>query len=332
MEAARIDWKNIESVFVEDRLYEHFHAPKWVDLSSSSPSVPGEDVAWFCKPDCNHPKTADDFLLSTPSPFKRMAPRGCYEDGSNKSPVAAVPAPLSPVGSNIIPDLSAERRKLAVDDSLRPDAIPRLKSTLSASNLFAGRDLLKQISEFCSELTKLAIRTKEKESPGTRNRANGIPPAAKAKSSDIIPPSEVGAEYRERSPLLKLADQTPDVLRKGKAKDKKRPNRAEDAENVPISIELDKVGHKGHLSQIRTSPPTPQCISATRGPQPESTASPASKTSLKERHILEEVKVGRREAMTEENIHKGGRGGGMGVVDAKTPDVFWFLKPCTLPS
>lgn len=34
---------------------------------------------------------------------------------------------------------------------------PQLKSTLSARNLFSGKDILTQISEFCSEIKKLAV-------------------------------------------------------------------------------------------------------------------------------------------------------------------------------
>lgn len=49
MEPAKIDWKRIESVFVEDSVYENINAPKWVDLlAPDQASV--DDVAWFCRP------------------------------------------------------------------------------------------------------------------------------------------------------------------------------------------------------------------------------------------------------------------------------------------
>ncbi|KAI7985128.1 Lysine--tRNA ligase [Camellia lanceoleosa] len=64
MEPAKIDWKSINSVFIEDDLYEHINAPKWLYFSTPDQSV--DDEAWFCRPDCNHPKTVEDFLKSTP--------------------------------------------------------------------------------------------------------------------------------------------------------------------------------------------------------------------------------------------------------------------------
>jgi hypothetical protein len=48
MEPAKIDWKRIESIFVEDELYEHINAPKWVDFLATQESV--DDEAWFCRP------------------------------------------------------------------------------------------------------------------------------------------------------------------------------------------------------------------------------------------------------------------------------------------
>ncbi|PQP99076.1 uncharacterized protein Pyn_37798 [Prunus yedoensis var. nudiflora] len=65
MDPENIDWGSIESVFVEDETYENFEAPKWVDLSSPDELI--GDEAWFCSPDCNHPKAAEDFLKSAPN-------------------------------------------------------------------------------------------------------------------------------------------------------------------------------------------------------------------------------------------------------------------------
>lgn len=67
MEPENIDWDNIDSTFVKDDTYENFHAPMWVDLSAFHDSLV-DDQAWFCTrgedlyKDCNHPKTAEDFL------------------------------------------------------------------------------------------------------------------------------------------------------------------------------------------------------------------------------------------------------------------------------
>jgi len=51
MEPAKIDWKRLEWSFVEDKLYEHINAPKWVDFLSLDHSLNDHaDEAWFCKP------------------------------------------------------------------------------------------------------------------------------------------------------------------------------------------------------------------------------------------------------------------------------------------
>lgn len=57
--------------------------------------------------------------------------------------------------------------------------------------------------------------------------------------------------------------------------------RADEAENVPISLDLNNVKHKReeNLLQIRTNPPSPQCFSATRGPV-KTTPSKASKSRM----------------------------------------------------
>lgn len=50
--------------------------------------------------------------------------------------------------------------------------------------------------------------------------------------------------------------------------------RVGEAENIPIPLDVENVMPKGEntLSQIRTSPPTPQCFSATCGTTKKTTA------------------------------------------------------------
>ena len=48
MEPENIDWKNIESKFEEDDMYENIRAPKWVDLSAPDELVDDDNEAWFC--------------------------------------------------------------------------------------------------------------------------------------------------------------------------------------------------------------------------------------------------------------------------------------------
>lgn len=70
-------------------------------------------------------------------------------------------------------------------------ARPRLlKSTLSAHNLFAGRDILNQVTEFCNELKRLVTRTNgygEKET------------AKKGQETGVLTESK-----NERKPLLEV--------------------------------------------------------------------------------------------------------------------------------
>ena len=67
---------------------------------------------------------------------------------------------------------SAEKKGVVVNqEELRSKKpVPRLRSTLSARNLFSGRDILGQISEFCHDIKKLAVG-KEKSSAAAREEA-----------------------------------------------------------------------------------------------------------------------------------------------------------------
>lgn len=377
MEPAKIDWKKIESVFVVDDLYEHFDAPKWADLSSSSSFSPlrgdrvgddgDDDVRFFCRPDCKHPKTAEDFFKSTPtssSKLRRLAsmyeifplgdrnqrdvvfkrrgatqsrvppsrsPNRPHQDSENQNPNLSSPLNLYSIPKETIKS-SAEKKKAVDDASEEATALPRLRSTLSARNLFAGRDILNQISEFCSELKKLATRTKEKENLEKQNAAKDVAPTEKDKPSDVL--EELGGEGKERKPLLEVSIEKFDGMKKSNTKEKgRRIKRVEEAENVPIKLDLENVRHSGKetLSQIRTSPPTPQCFSATREPG-KSTPSKATKSRFMERQILQEVKLNKGAVAKEETPDKGKTVPMVDGRDARPLDVLWFLKPCTLSS
>ncbi|XP_057849576.1 uncharacterized protein LOC131060387 isoform X1 [Cryptomeria japonica] len=76
MDVLNIDWKNIDSRFVRDEFYENIRAPKWLDFLALEEPV--DDDAWFCKPDCNHPRTAasllDAPLFESPKQVKQPRP------------------------------------------------------------------------------------------------------------------------------------------------------------------------------------------------------------------------------------------------------------------
>ncbi|KAL4341410.1 hypothetical protein GQ457_08G024030 [Hibiscus cannabinus] len=345
MEPAKIDWNRIDSRFVEDCVYEHINAPKWVDFLALDPSI--DDDAWFCTPDCNHPKTAEDFLSMAPrpsvtgggtrrSPFRqlnqgdaKLKRRGQtriqssvfskIDDCENQNPNLSTPPNQQAKSLKAAIKSSSERKKpMVTDDNIsqpqpqpQSDEMRRLKSTLSARNLFAGRDILSHISEFCNELKKLATRARETE------------------TEEMIQAEEAGVE-KERKPLVELK---PVVMQK----DKVKRSRTQDAENMgsPLSLNLEDVKKKEKegLLQIRTNPPSPQCFSA---PIKTTTPSKAPRSRVMERGILQEVKqnkdmktdkpgssVSPTSIITNVDVTDGRQ-------QARALDVFWFLKPCTL--
>ncbi|KAK8505057.1 hypothetical protein V6N13_140054 [Hibiscus sabdariffa] len=363
MEPAKIDWNRIDSRFVEDYVYEHIDAPKWVDflaLDLHHPSI--HDDAWFCTPDCNHPKTAEDFLSKPPppsvtgggsrsSPFRqlnqgdaKLKRRGQTriqssvfsktDDCENQNPNLSTPPPNQHAKSlkAVIKSSSERKKPMVTEDIPQPqpqsDEMRRLKSTLSTRNLFAGRDILSHISDFCNELKKLATRARERE------------------TEEMIQAEEAVVE-NERKPLVELGQEKPVVMQKGigyaKEKDKIKRSRTQDAdadadaENMgsPLSLNLENVKKKEKegLLQIRTNPPSPQCFSA---PIKTTTPSKAPRSRVMERGILEEVKqnkdmktdkpgssVSPTCIITNVDVRDGRQ-------QARALDVFWFLKPCTL--
>ncbi|XP_028109569.1 uncharacterized protein LOC114308222 isoform X1 [Camellia sinensis] len=375
MEPAKIDWKSINSVFVEDDLYEHINAPKWLDFSAPDQSV--DDEAWFCRPDCNHPKTVEDFLKSTPpSKFQRSASvseilplgdrsrrdanlkrRGLVqpsissnknsecerfiEDGENQNPnFSTTPSRQYNIMKATIKS-SAEKKQ--IDNSVQKEEMPRLKSTLSARNLFGGRDIMNQISEFCNELKRLAMRTKEKENSERSN----------VKKSPVVVKKQEGKEWggdnlgevvdereKERKPLLEVSKEKCETMQKSTVKEKlRRKNmlcrRADEPENIPICVDLKNVKRKEgeNLLQIRTCPPSPQCFSATHGPGKSVPPKASRPRPLPERGILQELEQSNTELRKEEPADDNTRVKSASIAaekEARTLDVFWFLKPCTL--
>ncbi|KAL7204372.1 hypothetical protein ACSBR2_017449 [Camellia fascicularis] len=371
MEPAKIDWKSINSVFVEDNLYEHINAPKWLDFSAPDQSV--DDEAWFCRPDCNHPKTVEDFLKSTPpSKFQRSASvsdilplgdrnrrdanlkrRGLVqpsissnknsecerfvEDGENQNPnFSTTPSRQYNIMKATIKS-SAEKKQ--IDNSVQKEEMPRLKSTLSARNLFGGRDIMNQISEFCNELKRLAMRTKEKEN-SERSNVKKSPVAVKKQEGKECGGDNLGEVVdergKERKPLLEVSKEKCETMEKSTVKEKlRRKKRADETENIPISVDLKNVKRKEgeNLLQIRTCPPSPQCFSATHGPGKAVPLKASRPRPLPERGILQELEQSNAELRKEEPADDNTRVKSASIAaekEARTLDVFWFLKPCTL--
>uniref|UniRef100_A0A6N2M629 Glutamine amidotransferase domain-containing protein n=1 Tax=Salix viminalis TaxID=40686 RepID=A0A6N2M629_SALVM len=319
MEPEKIDWKRINSVFVEDKLYESVNAPKWYDFVAPEDSI--DDEAWFCRPDCNHPKTAEDFLKTTQtSKFSSSGDKArsraplseknqrCKSKRRGQSQSSFTPynykAKFNQDSENRNPNLPTptshhEFTKEMIKSNSEITILlmmeaPRLKSTLSARNLFAGKDKLGHITEFCNELKKMATRAWEKESLNENEsqvgeKKDGV--FVNEGSRDVL--RELNVKEKESKPLLEKDGEKPEGNEKRSVKEKqRRKKRDDDAENMPVPLNLANVKSKGEelLLQIRTNPPSPQCFSANRAPAKTSTPSKASRSRLTVRGMLEESK------------------------------------------
>ncbi|XP_022954070.1 uncharacterized protein LOC111456443 [Cucurbita moschata] len=355
MEPAKIDWKNVQWRFVEDELYEHINAPKWVDFTANSDAV--DDEAWFCRPDCKHPKTAEELLRVTPTKLTspgystetlqssdrigrdgNLKRRGLPQSSNNENqnPNSSTPqSHTAKAATKAGIKSSAEKKPLMDDGKQKNNGAPSLKSTLSARNLFAGRDILNQITEFCNEIKRMAVRVREKENVKQSAVENGVAGEKKCvqKEDPLKDSNNLERKVKERKPFGELVIEKSDGSISNSVKQKKRINikTVADSENVPISLDMEKVWHKrddGEL-QIRTNPPSPQCFSNVRAPYKIPASSKASRSRLKEKETMvgvEEVtKGGGVPAERVKNISSA-----VGEKEARALDVLWFLKPCTL--
>ncbi|CAH1440447.1 unnamed protein product [Lactuca virosa] len=172
MEVATIDWN--DSKFEKDELYEDINAPQWIDFSANHPHPSThDDDAWFCRPDCNHPKSADDFFtktISNPSKISMKNQDNIKHDsnttvkkrGTQLNKISRSNAKRVQDCENQNPNLLRSEKKADNSSSKREESLRKLKSTFSARNLFTGNNILNQITEFCNELKRLGSKKKEK--------------------------------------------------------------------------------------------------------------------------------------------------------------------------
>ncbi|CAI0405243.1 unnamed protein product [Linum tenue] len=179
---------------------------------------------------------------------------------------------------------SSERRKPTDDANLQQH--PKLKPTLSAKNLFAGKDILSHISEFYNELKKMTMRSRGREDNDESSKANESPVV---QDTSVVVKEE---DHREILGVwdLKEKEKTPPA---GVGKDKlggtgKGSGKKLRRKIIPVSLNLETVkkplqqkeAEQQRLLQIRTNPPSPQCFSAGT----KTTPSRASKSRLMVRH------------------------------------------------
>ncbi|RZC77454.1 hypothetical protein C5167_001618 [Papaver somniferum] len=400
MEPASIDWKNVNSIYIEDELYEHINAPKFINFTA--PDDPVDDEAWFCKPDCKHPKTAEDFRRSYPNSKAKfiralssvsepllLGDRNCRDsylkrrlhndqrppeshgDSENENPNLSTPPPRNPLKA--VFKSSAEKKKCnkqlgtsSPAESSQERRNPQLKTTLSARNLFSGKEILSQITELCGELKKLATRATQKEGCEKSNEekavlvnekktlfqellANGCSVDLNDKVDEQDERVSLFAEKeneKESRPLLAEKVNLESPTSNGKQK-LRRKKKFEDTENIPMSLDLKKIVGQNSL-QVRTNPPSPQCFSAARGPLRSTKAITPLKTIKSmpaERGILQEVGQnssrlatnddqlhGEEKACNKNISHAKSTTTSGGSEEARSLDIFWFLKPCTMSS
>ncbi|XP_076959640.1 uncharacterized protein LOC143635777 [Bidens hawaiensis] len=347
MDVAVIDWT--DSKFEKDVVYEDINAPQWIDFSNADDHHPHavDDDAWFCRPECNHPKTVEDFFkqrtpgssklqrsatvaevsqLSHPNtrdaalkkrgfpPKKDIKSSNQVHDGENQDPNFTTPPTHK--SKSLKEMIKSSSEKNHASSPTEETAKPRLlKSTLSAHNLFAGREILNQVTEFCNELKRLATRTKE-GMVGANKQEVGV--LMKSKS--------------ERKPLLEVKKDSKfeGIEKQSGVKEKLTGKQTNvDSENSPISLNMKNIRGKGEERvlqlQIRTNPPSPQCFSAANHGTKNATPSKAFRLRPQGRGMLQEV-----ENM---EVKKEVKGSNSTIQsEAKGLDVFWFLKPCTLAS
>lgn len=85
------------------------------------------------------------------------------EDSENQNPNLSTPPINQAKSMKATIKSSAEKTQPIERAPQNSEVLPRLRSTLSARNLFAGRDILNQITDFCSELKRMAMRARERE-------------------------------------------------------------------------------------------------------------------------------------------------------------------------
>lgn len=388
MEPMDIDWNRVVSRFVRDETYEGIEAPHWADLTDPEARTAAvDDDAWFCRPDCKHPKTADDFLRQSPSPkakllrsMSAMMPFGerdanlrdannnlkrrgavaggggtaafasptkpkpppkkrFQDDAENQDPALTTPPPAAsrpPFGAQ----RWAKNAKEAIKSSAekRPDnaekeallsrnAAPRqLKSTLSARNLFSGKDILGQISDFYNELKQRMAGGGGSQQPVSEDMEEMSP--SPINSSDVV--EKVDCSSGGGGRVL------PDAV--------KKVARQETAEKSPSSMKGKKVGLKVEagkqrspsvLKEVKATPPTPQ-----RFPSPSvnrvksvkaagATSSSPLKKPLKDKVTPNKDQENSRDAKRQPFGVKDINNNMAHEAEESSSGVFWFLKACT---
>lgn len=115
------------------------------------------------------------------------------EDGENHNPNFATPMNFK--AKSVKEAIKSSAEKKTFDENTLKEQPRSLRSTLSARNLFAGGDILSKVTEFCNEMKKLAMRSRDRE-----NLEESV-----AKDTLNAYSGNLGDEEKEKKPLLGLS-------------------------------------------------------------------------------------------------------------------------------
>ncbi|KAL2251240.1 UNVERIFIED_CONTAM: hypothetical protein Sindi_2246300, partial [Sesamum indicum] len=197
------------------------------------------------------------------------------EDGENQDPNFSTPLiHKAKLGKGALK--SSTEKKQIKETMTKKEQTPKLRSTLSARNLFSGGDLLNKVAEFCNELKKIATRTRDKETAVDVDRNNVEKHQGKDHSDENL--GVLNDKEKERKPLLELPKVKSEAIElSGSKGQQRRKKRNDDAENTPISVDVKNIKHQEGAEGLLQNPDlssTPQCFSANRGPLKSTTPKP----------------------------------------------------------
>ena len=160
--------------------------------------------------------------------MKRRGPPQ-FSNNENQNPNSSTPPSHSAKATKAGIKSSAEKKPLMEDGQQKNNGAPSLKSTLSARNLFAGRDILNQITEFCNEIKRMAIRVRERENVKQQSAVeNGVGGekkfAEKEKEVSAKGLNDLEKKEKQRKPFGELSIEKSDGSISNSVKQKKRIN------------------------------------------------------------------------------------------------------------
>lgn len=147
-------------------------------------------------------------------------------NNENQNPNSSTPQSHTAKATKAGIKSSTEKKPLMDDGQQKSNGAPSLKSTLSARNLFAGRDFLNQITEFCNEIKRMAIRVTERENVKQSAVENGVEGEKKCVEKEVSSKdlNNLERKEKERKPFGELSIEKSDGSISNSVKRKKRIN------------------------------------------------------------------------------------------------------------